>query len=193
MSKRILIVQAHPDSSKPHFCHAMADAYAAGATSAGHALRRIEIAALEFPLLRSRDAWEKGDVPADVAAAQKDLLWAEHVVVIYPLWLGDMPALLKAFFEQIFRPGFAFALDATTARKPLKGRSARIIVTMGMPAAIYRYFFGAHSLKSLKRNILGFVGFGPVRDSVFGMIESGPRRKREKWLAQLRRLGALAR
>jgi hypothetical protein len=28
---------------------------------------------------------------------------------------------------------------------------------MGMPAAVYRWFYRAHSLKSLERNILGFV------------------------------------
>ena len=33
--------------------------------------------------------------PADIRAAQDDIRWAEHVVLIYPLWLGTMPALLK--------------------------------------------------------------------------------------------------
>src|SRR3546814_10287671 len=77
--------------------------------------------------------------------------WADHLVILYPLWLGDVPALLKGFLEQILRPGFAIDEGSTgMSAKLLTGRSARIIVTMGMPAPIYRLFFRAHSLKSLE-------------------------------------------
>ena len=74
-----------------------------------------------------------------------------------------MPALFKSFLEQVARSGFAFSGDA---RNPLKakglaGRSARVVVTMGMPATVYRWVFRAHSIKSLERNILGFVGIHP--------------------------------
>ena len=43
------------------------------------------------------------------------------------------------------------------------GKSARIIVTMGMPGSLYRWYFRAHSLHSLQRNILDFIGFRRVR------------------------------
>src|SRR3546814_9849412 len=59
--------------------------------------------------------------------------WADHLVILYPLWLGDVPALLKGFLEQILRPGFAIDEGSTgMSAKLLTGRSARIIVTMGM-------------------------------------------------------------
>jgi hypothetical protein len=50
--------------------------------------------------------------------------------------------------------------------------SARILVTMSMPALAYRCYFGAHSLRSLECNVLGFSGVKPIRESLFGMIES---------------------
>jgi putative NADPH-quinone reductase len=107
-SKRILLIQGHPDGVMPHFCNALADSYAAGAHSAGHIVRWARVAELDFPLLRSQEAWEKGNVPTSLVQVQTDILWAEHIVLFFPLWLGDMPALLKAFFEQVARPGFAF-------------------------------------------------------------------------------------
>jgi putative NADPH-quinone reductase len=109
----------------------------------------------------------------------------------YPLWLGSMPAILKAFFEQIARAGFALAASGSNqmSNKLLKGKSARIVTTMGMPALIYRWYFGAHSLKSLERNILGFVGIAPIRSSIIGMIEHPDNHKREKWLRTLEELG----
>ena len=70
----------------------------------------------------------------------------------------------------------------------LKNKSARIVVTMGMPALVYRWYFGAHSLKSLERNILGFCGIGPIRESLVGMVD-GPARRRERWLTRMRALG----
>jgi putative NADPH-quinone reductase len=115
----------------------------------------------------------------------------DHLVILYPLWLGDMPAILKAFFEQTFRPGFAFtpAEQGHVPKKRLTGKSARIVVTMGMPAVLYRWFFLAHGLKNLERNILGFSGIGPIRSSLIGTVEGMDDRQRAGWLDQMRALG----
>ena len=71
--------------------------------------------------------------------------------------------------------------------KLLKGRSARIVVTMGMPAFFYRIYYRSHSVKSLKRNILEFVGVSPVRTTLIGMVE-GQARAREQHLAAMAKL-----
>lgn len=191
MSKRILVLQGHPDADAPRLCHALEEAYCEGALAAGHALRRVQLARLEFPLLRSQQDWEQGTLPPGLQEAQRQIEWAEHLVLIFPLWLGDMPALVKGFLEQIMRPGFAFDYESrrSFARKRLQGRSARIVCTMGMPAAVYRWYFRAHSLRALERNILGFVGIGPVNETLIGSVgqlgEAGGRR----WLAKLGKLG----
>ena len=95
MSRRIAIIQGHPDSAEPHFCHALAQAYAQGAQAGGHETRTVDVAALDFPLLRSQRDWQHGDLPASLGEAQQAIGWAEHIVLVFPLWLGDMPALLK--------------------------------------------------------------------------------------------------
>src|SRR3989344_3409524 len=94
--------------------------------------------------------WELGLLPASLKPAQADIGWAQHIVLFFPLWLGDMPALLKGFLEQVARPGFAFNTEGSNpfGRKGLTGRSARVVVTMGMPALVYRWYFRAHSVKS---------------------------------------------
>jgi putative NADPH-quinone reductase len=58
-----------------------------------------------------------------------------------------MPALLKAFLEQVMRPGLAFSKveSGTSWKKLLTGKSARIVVTTGMPALAYRRYFGARN------------------------------------------------
>jgi putative NADPH-quinone reductase len=71
----------------------------------------------------------------------------------------------------------------------LNGNSARIIVTMGMPAWIYRWYFLAHSLKSLERNILRFSGIIPVHETLIGGVEAGGPPTRNRWLETVRALG----
>jgi len=71
--------------------------------------------------------------------------------------------------------------------KLLKGRSARIVVTMGMPAVFYRIYYRAHSVKNLKRNILEFCGINPVRSTLIGMVEGRPE-ARAAWLASMAKL-----
>ncbi len=193
MPKRILIIQGHPDAGARHFGHALADEYAKGAEDGGHEIKRIEVASIEFPILRTKEDFEKGPPADSIKQAQDDLIWADHLVVLYPLWLGSMPALLKAFFEQLFRPGVAFEYHQGGAmpKKLLTGKGARIVVTMGMPAFVYRWIFLAHSLKSLKRNILAFTGIGPIRATLIGNIEGMTDTQRMSWLDDARGLGML--
>lgn len=195
MAKHIVIIQGHPDAAVRHYGHALADEYAKGAEDGGHEVRRIEVARLDFPLLRTKDEFEKGLPPESIKQAQEAIGWADHLVILYPLWLGSMPALLKAFFEQVFRPGFAFQYQESggMAKKLLTGKSARIVVTMGMPAFAYRWFFFAHSLKNLERNILGFSGIGPIKASLIGSIEGMNENQRAAWLDEMRGLGDLGR
>jgi putative NADPH-quinone reductase len=60
---------------------------------------------------------------------------------------------------------------------------------MGMPALAYRWFYRAHSVKSLERNILGFVGFAPVHETLIGMVDQLGDEGVKKWKAKLRKLG----
>ena len=192
MKRRILVLDGHPDPLGEHFVHGLATAYRESALAAGHAVRAIAIAALDFPLLRSPGEFQRGRPPGAIVSAQADIEWANHLAIFYPLWLGSMPALTKAFFEQALRPGFAFgpAGGRGLPTQKLKGRSARVVVTMGMPTFFYRWYYRAHSLKSFERNILHFCGIRPVRATVVGMVES--KATREKALAAVRRLGARA-
>jgi len=191
VTKFVTIIQGHPDPAPNRFCRQFADAYAKAARKSGHAVEAIDLASLEFSLLRSKDDYENGAAPSALARAQAAIKAADHLVLIFPLWLGDMPALVKGFLEQVLRPGFAYrgTMDGGKFQKLLKGKSARIVVTMGMPATVYRLYFGRHSLKNLRRNILGFCGIGPIRESLIGLIEQKNPRARCTWLARAEVLG----
>jgi putative NADPH-quinone reductase len=152
MGKRITIIQGHPDPDEARFGYTIGWTYEEGAIEAGHEVRTIDVARLDFPLIRTRREFEKGKPPPAIREAQEDIRWANHLVICYPLWLGTLPALLKGFFEQTFRYGYALDTGSMGGRlrRLLKGRSARVIVTMGMPAAVYRLYFRARWLEQIR-------------------------------------------
>jgi putative NADPH-quinone reductase len=197
MSQRIVIIQGHPDAHGGHFGQALADTYLHAALDAGHSVEVIEVARLTFPLLRSTEEFERGPVPPAIQEAQTTIDRADHLVIFHPLWLGEMPAILKGFFEQLFRPAFVTCDQnvkplARPGVRRLKGKSARVVVTMGMPALVYRWWFRGHGLKSFKRNILGFCGIGPIAESLIGRVEDRNEVRRKRWLARMAALGQTA-
>ncbi|MDO9104857.1 MAG: NAD(P)H-dependent oxidoreductase [Methylovulum sp.] len=192
--KQIALIQGHPDPAGNRFCHALAKAYVKGAEASGHKVQVIDIACIEFPILRTQADFYGGDTPEALRPAQQTIAWAQHLVIIYPLWLGSMPAYLKAFLEQVIRPGFAASPASAGGfwKKLLTGKTAHIVVTMGMPAFIYRWYFLAHSLKSLERNILAFSGIKPTQETLIGGVDAIDDNTRKRWLDKLEVMGRSA-
>ena len=110
MARHILVINGNPDPGSERLSAALASAYADGAEAAGHTVHRINVGGLDFPLLRSAAEFAAQPREPDIIAARGAMLLAQHMVFIYPLWLGGPPALLKAFMEQVARDEFAIAV-----------------------------------------------------------------------------------
>ncbi len=191
---RICVIDGHPDTASGHFVSALCDAYAEGADASGFEVSRIRIAELDVVLLKSAAEFDTPPAKA-ICEAREKIEAAEHIVFTFPLWMGSMPAVCKAFWEQVARG--KFLLD--TGDKPdqwpqqkLKGRTIRIIVTMGMPAFAYRFFFGAHSVKAIEAGIFRMSGFRRIRHTLFGGIGAVDDKARSAALDKCRVLGERA-
>lgn len=192
MAKEICIIQGHPHDDPSHFCRALGAAYEEGAMQAGHNIEIVDLGKMDIPFLRDPNDFPN-EPPPEIREAQRKVKNADHIVVIYPLWLGTMPALVKAFFEQLSRHEFAMSeSDGGWPRKMLKGKSARVVVTMGMPSAAYRIFFGAHGVKSFESAILGISGFKPIRDTLIGGVGALTEKQAKKHLDRMRTYSARA-
>jgi putative NADPH-quinone reductase len=192
--KRILIIDGHPDPDETRYVHALSAAYGAGASAAGHDVELIRLANMEFPLLRSNAEFYGGVFSPQISRAQQSMNRCDHLVILYPLWLGAMPALLKGFLEQVLRRSVAYSDEGKPCpvQKALRGKSARIIVTMGMPALLYRWYFGSLSVKTLKRHILGFLGVSPIHTTIIGSVASMSGENRASILRRMQALGRRA-
>jgi len=191
---RICIIDGHPDPADGHLVSALAQACAEGARDAGHEVSMIRIAAIDIPLLQNAAAFALAP-PDAIRAAQDKIAEADHLIFLFPLWLGTMPAVCKAFWEQAARGGFLLDTgdkpDQWPQRK-MKGKTVRIIVTMGMPALAYRLLFGAHSVKAMEAGIFRISGFRHIRHTIFGGIGAIGADRYADLLDQCRKLGAKA-
>lgn len=188
----ITIIVGHPQQVT--FCEALAEAYRRGAEGAGHRVHLFSLAQMRFePILRGGYREEQPLEP-DLQAAYDALAASDHWVLIFPLWCGDMPAILKGFIERILQPDLIKRQGTENAMNwhIFRNKSARIIMTMAMPVTIYRFWYGPHALKLLKRNILKFIGISPVRETLFGMIADSSNEQRDRWLEQAEALGQKA-
>lgn len=190
----VLIINGHPDPAIERFCAALGRAYERGAVAAGHEVRRLNLGALDFPLIRSADEFNTDGPPPVIRAAQEDIRWAEHLVIVFPLWLGGLPALTKAFFEQAFRPQFAMRWNQGEFPKGLlEGTTVRLIVTMGMPAAVYQLMFGALGVRSFERSVLRLTGLIRTGTTMIGGVGGMSEPTAKRWLARIETLGGKAR
>lgn len=186
--KKILIIEAHPDADS--LCHALADAFEAGARTA-HEIRRINLRDLDFDLTLHQGYRRGQALEPDLQQAQQHIEWAEHLVFVYPNWWGSMPALLKGFFDRTLLPGFAFKYRPKSSLwdKLLAGRTAQLLVTMDTPGWYYRWVWHRPGHHQMKHTILGFCGIKTTRISEFTPVRGASPAQREKWLATAGALG----
>lgn len=190
--KRILMILGTPKNAS--LCHALGEAYAQGARREGHVVRQLKLGELSFdPVLH--DGYDQGQhLEPDLLEAQRQIHWAEHLVFVYPVWWGGLPALLKGFFDRVFLPGFAFKYRGRSQLwdKLLSGRTADLLVTLDTPPWYFRWIYGAPAHRQMIRTILGFSGIKTRRLAEFAPVRPSSEAQRQDWLRRAEELGVRA-
>lgn len=190
MAKKILVILGHPE--KNSFTGSLARSYTEGARESGADVRDICLGDLDFDPILWKGYREIQKLEPDLVHAQSLIMWAEHLVFVYPVWWGALPALLKGFFDRTLLPGFAFKYKTKNSMKwdkLLKGRSGHLIVTMDTPPWYYHWIYGMPGHTQMKRTILGFCGIDPIAITEFAVIKNSTPALREKWIADTRKIG----
>ena len=185
---KILLIDAHPRAGS--FCDALADEYRSGALAAGHELREVSLRELDFdPLF---DGYGSGQAlePA-LQRAQREISWSDHLVFVYPTWWGGPPALLKGFVDRVFLPGFAFRYESGKLLQTplLKGKTARLLVTMDAPSPIYHLVLGAPGHRQMRRAVFDFCGIKSLGSHEFSALKFTNASVRKAMLMRARLLG----
>jgi len=189
--KKILIINGHPDAES--FNYGLSEAYKKGAQTSAAEVKEIRIRELNFNPNLEFGYRKRTELEPDLLTAREHILWCDHIVWIYPVWWGSVPAIMKGFIDRVFLPGFGFQKRENSVwwDKLLKGKTSRIICTMDQPAWYYRLFNGRPSHFAMKKLTLHFMGIKPVRITAIGPLRLSKPSYREKWLNQAEKLGRL--
>ncbi len=149
----------------------LADTYERAAIDAGHEVRRANISDLQFDPILHKGYKVIQELEPDLKKVQEDMRWAEHFVLVYPLWWSATPALLKGFFDRIWLPGFCFHFwkNGMGWDRIMKGKTARVITLSKMQPLFIRFAFGDFT-NEIRHATLGFAGY-KVRMTEIGNSE----------------------
>src|SRR5450759_1397950 len=133
---KIAIVVGNPMTDS--YSEALGEAYKRGAESGGHAVTLFALARMNFDAILREGYRRLQPLEPDLVVAHDALLACDHMVFVFPLWCGDMPAIMKGFFERVLQPDLLKIQESggKASWKIFKGKSARVIMTMGMPGVI---------------------------------------------------------
>lgn len=185
MSKKILILQGHPDTNS--YCDALAEAYQQQASANQHQTKMLRLSDLQFdPNVHPHDIGTP--LEEDIQQAQTLIGWADHLVLIYPIWWGGMPALVKGFIDKTLAQHFAFEYQKYGFPIPLlKHKTIHIINTTDTPAFIQWFVLRADKIQQ-KSNIWGLCGVKVLKHQRYGSMVSSTEAQRSKWLEHLKTL-----
>ncbi|NLP64593.1 NAD(P)H-dependent oxidoreductase [Paraburkholderia sacchari] len=160
--KKHLIVVAHPVEDS--FTMSLARTYVGELIRAGCDVRVHDLYRMGFdPVLSARELIDGKDVHirmADVLIAQEDVLAADVVTVVYPLWWMSMPAMMKGYIDRVFSRGFAYEVEQGKLRGLLSGRRAAVVTVSGAPLAALVQDGRWQALELLQdTHIFGAAGF----------------------------------
>ena len=187
--KKILIINGHPD--KESFNFGLSKAYKKGAKTSNAEIMEINIRDLVFNPNLQYGYRKRTELEPDLVNSQEKLKWADHIVWIYPIWWGSIPAIMKGFLDRVLLPGFAFKKREGSVwwDKYFTGKTSRLICTMDQPTWFYRIINKSPSHFAMKKLTLYFIGVKSVRITAIGPLRLSKEEFRNKWLRKVEKLG----
>ncbi len=187
--KKILVLLGHP--AKKSYCKSLADAYCTGAEKSGAEVKRWNVRDIKFDPILWEGYQKIQKLEPDLKRLQEDVKWAEHIVWVFPVWWGGMPAIMKGLIDRIMLPGFAFKYqrDSLFPKRFLTGKTARLIMTMGGPSWFFR-LLGGPALKQMRLWVMKFCGISPVRvTAIGGVVPTISEKRIKKGFEKVKNLG----
>ncbi|MBS1719062.1 MAG: NAD(P)H-dependent oxidoreductase [Armatimonadetes bacterium] len=186
-TRQVLVLLGHP--APQSLCRSLAESYAEGARQSGATVTILDLAALDFD--RLADPRTVKTLEPDIQRAQDLIREAAHVAVVYPVWWGSAPAALKSFVDRAMTSGFAFNYGENGLPvKLLKGRTARILLTMDSPSFWHRFVYRGSAITWLRWATLWFSGFKVLRTREFCRVRTATPDRISAWLENAKALGS---
>lgn len=186
--KKIFVIDCNPKTQS--FSQGLFEQYIKGAKDAGHQLKSMRLSDMEFEIDLAQKN-ENDELEPCLVEFQEKLKWCDHVMLVFPLWWGFMPAKTKGLIDRAFLPQYAYAYmpDKALPQRLLMGRSADILVTSDTPNWYFKWLYRAGAFKIMRMQIFEFVGIKPIKLHMISQIRHSSEKMRLHWLNKAWKLG----
>ncbi len=135
-----------------------------------------------------RHASDQGALPAEVRSEIERLDRADLVILQYPMWWFQPPAMLKGWFDRVFVYGEVYRSRRRYEHGRFVGKRVLQSVTVATSAESYAYNGSSGDIELLLWPVnfaMAYVGFGVLRPFVGYGVEAGPGSEIEARLKKL--------
>ncbi len=181
-----LIISAHP--SPESFSNLLTESLAHYSRQKGWKVVVRDLYKIGFePILSSSDlaAIKAGDTPADIHAEQQHLATSDLISLVYPLWWGSFPAVLKGYFDRVLTNGFAFSITSEGPRGLLTGKKAILHTSMGNSVEEYEHKGMLKAFREIHGvEVFGFCGIEVAGHNFYPQIPASAAKVKNQYIKQ---------
>lgn len=157
------------------------------AKKCGHEIRTVNLYDLDIDYLRFKGDEMDSSLTDELKQAQDNLVWADQLVFVYPIWHFAIPAILKSFLERTFTCNVMWKMGKMGPEPVLRNKTAVIMQSYDTPYFVMKYFLGDVPFKFLKVLLDRWCGFKIVKrfdlDGIFSVSE----KKKQKLIKDIKK------
>lgn len=188
--KKIFVITCNPKehSQKEEYVRTYVDE----ARKCGHEVREVNAYDLNIDFLRYDK--EKNDfdysLTDELKQAQDNLIWADQLVFVYPIWELSIPPILSTFISKVFSEGIAAEMSPNGPKPLMKHKTAVIMQSYSMPYFFMRYFYNDIPMKWWKVVLSDWCGPKIIKRFDLDMIDNVPEKRKQKWIKDIKKFVA---
>jgi putative NADPH-quinone reductase len=183
--KKIFIITCNP--KKESLKAPYVNAYIEEVQKAGNEVKSVNIYDLKIDYLSFNDNTADYSLTPELKQAQDNIVWADQIVFVYPIWWFAIPAKLKSFIERTFQEGVVSGTGKYGPEPLLKGKTAVIMQSYDMPYFVMKYLYGDIPIKYLKVILSSWCGIKIEKRFDFDGISNVSEKKKQEWIEDIRK------
>jgi len=183
--QKIFIITCNPKAHSEKELYVQT--YIEEALKCGHDVRKINLYELNIEYMRANVDEIDYSITDELKQAQDNILWADQLVFVYPIWWFAIPALMKSFIERTFAEDVVSEMGKMGPKPLLKGKTAVIIQSYSMPYFAMKYFYGDIPMKWWKIVLTNWCGPKIIKRFDLDMIDNVPEKRKQKWIKDIKK------
>lgn len=183
--KKIFIITCNPKEHSEKEIYVQT--YIEEAQRLGHEIKTVNLYDLNIDYLKANGNDFDYSISDELKTAQNDILWADQLVFVYPIWWLTIPAIMKSFIERVFQDDVVSTMGRIGPEPLMKDKTAVIMQSYSMPYFALRYLYSDVTMTWWKIILTDWCGPKIVKRFDFDYIDNVPEKRKQKWIKNIKK------